>query len=467
MAKIDVSISSLVNGSGKSELLFRVNVNRDIRLRVKSGIFVYPNRFKNGVIVLPRAEDGKGTRKEMLDASTTLSNLTVSIINFCETNKSITKDELVVYIDKYHNPEKYIQKDDKKEPLCEMFQRYVDGWLDTGVIGLGRKKHYDVVIRELTRFFIINGIDRCPVEDFNKERILKFRDFLRTEYTLVEKYPGLYVDMNNRNKPSKERSQNTIAEKLLLLQAFMVELESNDIIPVSPFRKIGKEKEAIMKQQYDEPVFLTKAEFNMLLTKECLESLQRVKDLFIVQCCFGCRVGDFRRFTFDNIGIEEGIPYIHYLPQKTHKDGLIRTEIKTPIIRIAYDIIMKYKGELSNNALLPYYPDGNGETGYNYQIKKLLEYCEINRKVAMFNTTLKLNEYKSIYEVASSKIARKTHVDLMNKVQVDKYAAGLHAKNSSAVNRYTNMGVRERFILMCAAFGDEEYRVDSELGIKR
>lgn len=128
---------------------------------------------------------------------------------------------------------------------------------------------------------------------------------------------------------------------------------------------------------------------------------------------------------------------------------------------------MEYKGELSNNALLPYYPDGNGETGYNYQIKKLLEYCEINRKVAMFNTTLKLNEYKSIYEVASSKIARKTHVDLMNKVQVDKYAAGLHAKNSSAVNRYTNMGVRERFILMCAAFGDEEYRVDSELGIKR
>ena len=60
MAKVDVNISSLVNGNGKSELLFRVNVNRNIRLRVKSGIFVYPNRFKNGGIVLPRAEDGKG-----------------------------------------------------------------------------------------------------------------------------------------------------------------------------------------------------------------------------------------------------------------------------------------------------------------------------------------------------------------------------------------------------------------------
>lgn len=314
MAKVDVNISSLVNGNGKSELLFRVNVNRNIRLRVKSGIFIYPNRFKNGGIVLPRAEDGKGTRKEMLDANTTLSNLIVSIINFCETNKAITKDELIIFIDKFHNPDKYIKQEDKKEALCEMFQRYVNGWLDTGVIGSGRKKHYDVVIRELNRFFIINGIDGEPVEVFNKDMILKFREFLRIEHTLVDKYPGLYVDMNNRNRPSKERSQNTIAEKLLLIQAFMVELERNDIIPVSPFRKIGKEKEAIMKQQYDEPVFLTKAEFNTILVKDCPDSLQRVKDLFIVQCCFGCRVGDFRRFTFDNIGIEEGIPYIHYLP---------------------------------------------------------------------------------------------------------------------------------------------------------
>lgn len=122
--------------------------------------------------------------------------------------------------------------------------------------------------------------------------------------------------MNKRNIPSKERSQNTIAEKLLLLQAFMVELESNDVIPVSPFRKIGKEKESIMKQQYDEPFFLTKTEFNEVVHKECPETLQRVKDVFVVQCCFGCRIGDFRRFTFDNISIEEGIPYIHYLPQK-------------------------------------------------------------------------------------------------------------------------------------------------------
>lgn len=441
---------------------FRLSDGRDVQLFHKSEFMVLP--------ILWDAKNEQYKAKSVIKLEQrTLFNSSINerkslVLSIYGGDKSLTSEKLEDLIDKHLHSEKY-DITNRKESLCEMFQRYVDGWLDTGVIGSGRKKHYDVVIRELTRFFIINGIDRCPVEDFNKDSILKFRDFLRSEYKLVDKYPGLYVDMNSKNRPSKERSQNTIAEKLLLLQAFMVELESNDIIPVSPFRKIGKEKEAIMKQQYDEPIFLTKTEFNTIVTKDCPESLQRVKDIFIVQCCFGCRIGDFRRFTFDNIGIEDGVPFVHYLPQKTHKDGLIRTEIKTPIIRLAYNIIMKYRGELSNNALLPYYPEGNGETGYNYQIKQLLEYCEINRKVAMFNTALKINEYKSIYEVASSKLARKTHVDLMNKVQVDKYAAGLHAKNSGAVDRYTNMGIKERFILMCVAFGCEKYRVNNTLDI--
>lgn len=101
---------------------------------------------------------------------------------------------------------------------------------------------------------------------------------------------------------------------------------------------------------------------------------------------------------------------------------------------------------------------------YNW-VKKLLEYCEISRKVAMFSAALGTNEYKSIYEIASSKLARKTHVDLMNKVQIDKYAAGLHAKGSGAVDRYTGLGIKERFILMCAAFGCNQYEVDDDLSV--
>lgn len=287
---------------------FRLSDGRNVQLFHKSDIMVSPTLWD------AKTEKYKAKSIIKLDIRTSFNtsieerkNLILSIYG---SNKELTSEKLEILIDQHLHPEKY-NISSEEESMCSMFQRYVDGWLNAGVIGPGRKKHYDVVIRELTRFLIINGIDGLPVNEFNKEHILNFRDFLRKEYTLVEKFPELYAEMNKRNIPSKERSQNTIAEKLLLLQAFMVELESNDVIPVSPFRKIGKEKESIMKQQYDEPFFLTKTEFNEVVHKECPETLQRVKDVFVVQCCFGCRIGDFRRFTFDNISIEEGIPYIH------------------------------------------------------------------------------------------------------------------------------------------------------------
>lgn len=128
--------------------------------------------------------------------------------------------------------------------------------------------------------------------------------------------------MDNRNIPQAPRGQNTVATKLKKLQAFFNELESNDEIAVSPFRKLGKQRKTIMmKEQYDEPIFLTKNEFVRIQNTNVPSSLQETKDVFILQCSLGCRVGDFQELSFDNISIEENIPYIHYLPQKTIKEN--------------------------------------------------------------------------------------------------------------------------------------------------
>lgn len=71
----------------------------------------------------------------------------------------------------------------------------------------------------------------------------------------------------------------------------------------------------------------------------------------------------------------------------------------------------------------------------NKKIKQLLEVAGIDRKVAVFDEAVGENKYLPLYEVGSSKLARKTHVDLMNKVQVDLYAVGLHRQGSKAVQR--------------------------------
>lgn len=70
-----------------------------------------------------------------------------------------------------------------------------------------------------------------------------------------------------------------------------------------------------------------------------------------------------------------------------------------------------------------------------------------------------------LYTLATSRLARKTHVDMMNKVQVNAYAAGLHSYGSSAVLRYTNMELKDRFILMNVAFGQRPFTVDNEMRV--
>ena len=95
----------------------------------------------------------------------------------------------------------------------------------------------------------------------------------------------------------------------------------------------------------------------------------------------------------------------------------------------------------------------------------ILEVAGIDRKVAVYDEKAGENKYLPLHEVGSSKLARKTHVDLMNKVQVDIYAAGLHKQGSKAVQRYTKMELKDRFALMCAAFGEEQYKVNQKLEV--
>jgi hypothetical protein len=137
-------------------------------------------------------------------------------------------------------------------------------------------------------------------------------------------------------------------------------------------------------------------------------------------------------------------------------------EIKTPLVRIAYDIVMRTQFNFNKQ-------EANYSVAiYNRELRKLLKLCGIDRPVAKFNEAKGENEYFPLYEVASSRLARKTHVDIMNKVQVNAYVAGLHAEGSDSVYRYTNLEIPDRFALMNAAFGQKAYHVNPDLSrVKR
>ena len=95
-----------------------------------------------------------------------------------------------------------------------------------------------------------------------------------------------------------------------------------------------------------------------------------------------------------------------------------------------------------------------------------------SKVIKMFPKSIDLTENPSTISPSISSVigyssifCRKTHVDMMSKVQVNMYAAGLHRKGSDAVNRYTMLEIKDRFELMNAAFGQEDYRVDKNLNV--
>ena len=318
-------------------------------------------------------------------------------------------------------------------------------------------KQYEVILKELKRFLIINKIEDIVPADFTADILMELALFFRDEYLYVERWRHLYEDVKKRNIPTEKRSQNTVAAKMSKMHAFFNDLEDKEEIIKSPFRKLGKErKRVVLKEQYDDPIFLYKEELLTVIEAVVPTTLQETKDAFLLQCAFGCRIGDFQSLTMDKVAVSaDGIPYIHYLPQKTKRE--LRSEIETPIMLYALDIIKKYRFKFS---VLNYV---SGKTGYNAKIKELLEYCKIDRKCKVFDENINDYTYSPLYELGSSKLCRKTHVDMMNKVQVNQYAAGLHSEGSDAVNRYTHLELRDRFILMCAAFGQPQYKVNNEL----
>lgn len=109
-------------------------------------------------------------------------------------------------------------------------------------------------------------------------------------------------------------------------------LGENGELSVSPFTYLGRNKKRIMmRESYDPPEFLLQDEFLKVRDADVPESLQETKNAFVLQCAFGCRISEFKRLTMDNIDVtDDGIMFVHYLPEKTLRENIGLEEIRTP-----------------------------------------------------------------------------------------------------------------------------------------
>lgn len=336
----------------------------------------------------------------------------------------------------------------ESETLYPRFLRFINESHRDGVIGDGR---YEIALgkaEKLRRFLVITNQQRITAEEFTTEIMLEFRQFVYDEYKYVSLYPELYPSGAGHRAPKKRLRDTTVVHDMKLLQAFFAELENTDEIRRSPFRHISMEKRRIMMHvMYDAPVFLRSDELKRVIAAEVPGELQWVKDIFVLNCALGCRIGDLLRLTMENIAMsDDGIPYVHYMPSKTARLQSTNLEVTTPLIEPALEII-KRTGLHFIDKNLHY-----GKQQYNKMLRVLLQLCGISRKVSLYCPETGDNVYRPLCDVASSKLARKTHIDMLNKVQINYYAAGLHRAGSDAVFRYTNLELKDRYELIKAAF---------------
>ena len=446
--------------SGKIKLRFRLRDGRDLELYHKSDIEAELSalaKFDDNGKKRPRVSDYDHDLEAVIKLE--MERMAKAYATMQEKGMDMTSDVFEQEIAKVTF--EVVQIRSEQESLITRFDRYMDEALRDRIIGKARYAHFMTFRNKLNRYLIIKGLTEITPSEIEPDFLMDFRNFIFDEYKYTNKYKHLYTDMKRANKPTARMSLNTVATQMKTLQTFFTLLDDNDEIPKSPFRKLGKERrQNVFKTMFDDPIFLRADEFQQVLTHQVPEKLEPARDAFLLQCSLGCRISDFEAMTMDSVSVnDEGIPYVHYLPQKTKGSQETNTEIQTPLVRFAFDIVKRTQFKF------PCLKYVYGTYGYNAQIKAILETCGIDRKVPIYNEETKVNEYVPLYSQGSSKLCRKTHVDMMNKVQVNKYAAGLHREGSGAVNRYTNLELRDRFILMNAAFDQQPYKADKELNI--
>lgn len=314
-----------------------------------------------------------------------------------------------------------------------------------------RYKQFLVLHRQLVRFLAINKKKKITPQQFTPKDILAFREFLFDEYKYVEKYPSIYESMSTANIPRKRRSQTTVASTLKRLKAFFQQLEDEETLSKSPFKKISHgDKRGLFKEQEGMKTALNQSEIKTIQNTQVPTSLQEVKDAFLLQCYIGCRIVDYTHMTMDWVQrTEEGIPFIHYLPKK-EKD--IAKSIDAPLIPSAIKIIEDYQFSFKILRNI------SGQNGYNKKIKELLKFCGINRNI----DDLKSGEPQQIplCEAASSKAARKTYLTLQMEHQPDPYALGLHNRGSLSVYNYLSDSMAYKYMIVCRMFDENSEKLD-------
>lgn len=263
MATIYKRLSKRVQAdTGLTEILLRLRNGKDYDLNAKSGIFVTPDNFRNGEIVVNRRKVGNDiqfheSQRKKMDC------LCVYVLQqVTDTPKAdINTEWFKLQIDKFNHPDKYQPKAPEKKSVYQLIEEY----LSKKQFSYDHTKAIRVLERDIARYegfvrFYNSEIEKdsdrkdfsFDVDTITKADIEDFLDYLRNEYELSKEYPKQFEKLLTANpvgigrgiQKLEVRGENTIIKLAKKLKAFFVWLNDTDKTSNRPFEgiEIGTEK---------------------------------------------------------------------------------------------------------------------------------------------------------------------------------------------------------------------------------
>ena len=310
------------------------------------------------------------------------------------------------------------------------FEKLFDQFLSEHRMADTRRNQQLVVKKAIMRFELYkqksaNKSYRFNVKNLTSASMKDLWDFLESEHTISKDYPELYKEVEGSQSVVSERSRNTLIGFMKRLKVFFSWCIEQGLISESPLSGFDMPAE-----KYGTPIYITKEEMHQIYAHDFSAEphLDRQRDIFIFQCCIGCRVGDLLRLTRNDI--INGT--LEYIPTKTIEES--QKTIVVPLNKTAKEILEKYK-DYEGKQLLPFITSQK----YNDAIKVIFEKAGITRNVTWLNPLTGKEEKKPIHKLASSHMARRTFVGNLYKQVLDpNIVASMsgHAEGSRAFSRY-------------------------------
>lgn len=358
------------------------------------------------------------------------------LLSLYEENKDrrLTSEDLECLVREYFNPStKRVDKDSFFDRIEEFFKDRKDQ---------GKQNdEYRVLSRLLLRYemFIQKTQDkdfRLAFESIDNDRFEDIISFVQNEHAITKEYPSVFNEIHAAITPmvgfvsrpcDKPRSGNYMAVLFVKFKCLLRWCVDKGILSKNP----AEGYKGLFTEMYGTPYYINLEERNLIadfdLSSYPHEEVHR--DIFIFQCCIGCRYSDLKKLKETNV-IDGAIEYI---PQKTA--GMRSKTIRVPLNDRAKKLIEKYKGTARGGRLFPVL----GAVTYNLYIKRIFKICGVTRLVTVLNPVTRKAEQRPINEVASSHMARRCFIgNMYKKIKDPNLIASMsgHVEGSKSFARY-------------------------------